>query len=105
MSAGAGAVCVTETMEYRQLADHGPCSLMSASRITLAHFSVSATTRFSKSAGDIGTGTLPRFARRALILGSARAAFISLLSVLTISAGVFLGAPMPCHVPVSYTNL
>ncbi len=37
----------------------------------------------------------PRSARRALILGSARPALISLLSLSTISAGVFFGAPMP----------
>ena len=37
----------------------------------------------------------PRSASRALILGSARAALISLLSLSMISAGVFLGAPTP----------
>ena len=56
---------------------------------------------FSKSAGDIGAGALPRFARRALILGSASATLISRLSLPTISAGVFLGAPMPCQVLAS----
>src|SRR5215472_7170447 len=52
-------------------------ALMLAARITLAHFSVSSTTIFSNSAGDIGIGTLPSSARRALIFSSARAAFIS----------------------------
>ena len=37
----------------------------------------------------------PRSASRAFILGSARAALISLLSLSTISAGVFFGAPTP----------
>ena len=37
----------------------------------------------------------PRSASRALILGSARPALISLLSLSTISAGVAFGAPMP----------
>jgi hypothetical protein len=38
---------------------------------------------------------LPRSANRAFIAGLASAALISLLSVPMISAGVFLGAPMP----------
>src|SRR5712671_7434651 len=91
----------TGPMEYRRGACHAHCSGMLASRITLAHFSVSSTIYFSNSAGDIGVGKLPRSARRALMVGSARAAFISLLSLSTISAGVFLGAPMPCHVLAS----
>ena len=40
----------------------------------------------------------PRSASRAFILGSARAALISLLSLSMISAGVFLGAPTPYQV-------
>src|SRR5262249_50733585 len=83
-------------MEYRH-----HWSLILASWITLAHLSVSAAMSFSKSLGDIGIGTLPRSARRPLILGSARAAFISLLSLSTISPDVFLGAPMPCQVLAS----
>ena len=43
----------------------------------------------------------PRSASRALILGSARTALISLLSLSTISAGVFLGAPTPYQVLAS----
>src|SRR5215468_8420473 len=39
----------------------------------------------------------PRAASRALILGSARAALISLLGLSTISVGVFLGTPIPCQ--------
>ncbi len=62
-----GSIRITRRVEYRQVADHRHCSLMLAARITLAHFSVSSTMSFSNSAGDIGAGTLPRSARRALI--------------------------------------
>src|SRR5215472_17282937 len=69
--------------------------LMPANLITLAHFSVSSAISFPKSAGDPGSATPPRSARRAFILGSSRAALTSLLSLSTISAGVALGAPRP----------
>src|SRR5262245_17411405 len=69
--------------------------LMLAARITLAHFSVSSAISFPNSAGDPGSATPPRSARRAFILGSSRAALTSLLSVSMILAGVFLGAPIP----------
>jgi hypothetical protein len=52
-------------------------------------------------AGDPGSGVPPRSARRALILGSAIAALISLLSLSMISTGVFLGAPTPVIVLAS----
>jgi len=68
---------------------------MPANLITLAHFSVSSAINLPNTAGDPGSATLPRSARRAFILGSARAALTSLLSLSTISAGVFLGAPIP----------
>src|SRR5262249_31879513 len=55
-----------------------------------------------KSAGDPTSGVLPRSASRALILGSARPALISLLSFSTISAGVTLGAPTPNKLLASY---
>jgi hypothetical protein len=48
-----------------------------------------------KSAGEPGSAVAPHSASRAFILGSARAALISLLSLSTISAGVVRGAPMP----------
>src|SRR6516162_8259286 len=64
--------------------------------ITLAHFSVSVTTNLAKSEGEPGNTAAPRSANRAFNLGSTRPALISLLSLLTMSAGVFLGAPMPC---------
>ena len=62
---------------------------------TLPHFSVSSARSLPKSAGESASGALPTSASRALILGSARAALTSVLSFATISAGVFLGAPMP----------
>src|SRR5262245_2969770 len=75
--------------------------LMPANLITLAHFSVSFAMNFPKSAGVIGIGTPPRSASRALILGSARPALNSLLSLSTISAGVPFGAPTPYQVLAS----
>src|SRR5262249_10330897 len=69
--------------------------LMLAALITLLHFSVSSAISFPNSAGESASTAPPRSARRALILGSARRALISLLSLLMISAGVFLGAPTP----------
>ena len=68
---------------------------MLAARITLPHFSVSSAMSLPKSAGEPASTVPPRSASRALILGSARPALISLLSLSTISAGVFLGAPTP----------
>src|SRR5262245_34605403 len=69
--------------------------LMPETLITLAHFSVSSAISFPNSAGDPGSTTPPRSARRAFILGSSRAALTSLLSLSTISAGVAFGAPTP----------
>src|SRR5262245_50873635 len=66
-----------------------------AARITLAHFSVSLAMSLPNSAGVIGIGAPPSSTRRALSLGSARAALISLLSLPMTSAGVPLGAPRP----------
>src|SRR6516225_4812174 len=63
--------------------------------ITLLHFSVSSAMSLPKSLGGPGSTVPPRSARRAFILGSARPALISLLSLSTISAGVALGAPTP----------
>ncbi len=55
----------------------------------------------SNSAGEPGSGSPPMAARRAFMPGSAIPALISLLSLSTISAGVFLGAHMPYHWLVS----
>ena len=68
---------------------------MPAARITFAHFSLSSTTSFPKSAGEPGSTVPPRSASRAFTLGSASAALISLLSLSTISAGVAFGAQTP----------
>ena len=68
--------------------------LIFANLITLAHFSVSPTISLPKSVGDPAS-TVPPNSSCALILRSARPALVSLLSLSTISAGVFLGAPRP----------
>src|SRR5262245_45696134 len=62
---------------------------------TLPHLSGSLTVRLPNSAGDPPSGVSPTSASRAFVLESPRTALISLLSLSTISAGVFLGAPMP----------
>src|SRR5262249_56224455 len=77
-------------------------ALMPANFTTLPHFSVSSAMSLPKPAGDPTSGTPPRSASRALILGSTRAALISLLSLSTISVGVLLGTPMPYHWLASY---
>src|SRR3954470_11824005 len=64
---------------------------------TFAHLSVSSTKSLPKSAGDVGNTAEPSSAYRALILGSARPALISQLSLSTISGGVLPGAPTPNH--------
>src|SRR5262245_46796606 len=76
-------------------ADHS--GLMPANLITLAHFSVSAAMNLPTSEAEPGITVPPKSASRALSLGSTRAALISLLSLLTISAGVPAGAPRPYH--------
>src|SRR5439155_7566346 len=79
----------------RDCSDHS--GLMLAARITLPHFSVSAAMSVAKSAVEPESTEPLRSVNRALILGSASAALISLLSLSMISAGVFLGAPTPIH--------
>ena len=69
--------------------------LMLASRITLAHFSVSSAMSLLNSAGVPASTVPPTSARRALILGSESAALISRLSLSTISAGVFFRGAKP----------
>src|SRR3984893_19258263 len=70
-------------------------ALMLPARITLLHLSVSSAMSLPKSAGEPASAVPPKSARCALILGSARAALISLLSLSMISAGVFLGTARP----------
>src|SRR6266446_4306117 len=74
-------------------ADRPHSALMLRARMTLPHFSVSSAMSLPKSAGEPGSTVPSRSASRALILGSARPALISLLSLSMISAGVPFGAP------------
>src|SRR5262249_18102891 len=62
---------------------------------------VSAAMRFPYSLDDSASTSPPSSAKRALIVGSARAALISRLSVSMISARVFFGAPIPARALVS----
>ena len=73
------------------------CALIPANLITFAHFSVSARMILPKSAGVFASAGVPRSASRALIFGSASAAFTSVLSFAMISAGVAFGAHSPLH--------
>src|SRR6185437_2552132 len=72
-------------------------ALIPANLTTLPHFSVSSAMRMPKSADESASPVPPMSASRALILGSASAALISVLSVAIISVGVSLGAPRPNH--------
>src|SRR5262249_59616538 len=81
------------------LPDHS--ALMLRARMTLPHFSVSSAMSLPKSGGDSASASPPRSASRALSLGSARPALISLLSFSTISAGVAFGAQTPYQVLAS----
>src|ERR1043166_7788554 len=92
-----GARARSETRFWKPTTDRTHSALMFAARITLAHFSVSSAMSLPKSPGDPGSTVLPRSANRALILGSARPPFVSFFGLSMISAGVFLGAPMPSH--------
>src|SRR5215510_6376535 len=79
---------------------YGSCAhstLMFANLTTLPHFSVSFATIFLKSAGEPAVTVTPNSASRAFTLGSARAAFISLLSLSTTSTDVPFGAAKPNH--------
>src|SRR5438105_1356032 len=66
-------------------------ALMLAARASLPHFSVSSLMNLPNSAGELGSAVPPSSASRVFIPGSTRPALISLLSLLTISADVFLG--------------
>src|SRR5262249_42019210 len=70
-------------------------ALMPVNLTTLPHFSVSSAISLLKSAREPSSTVPPRSASRAFMLGSARAALISLFSFSTISAGVAFGAPTP----------
>src|SRR5262247_2009322 len=70
--------------------------------MTFPHLSVSSAISLAKSAGEPASDTPPRSANRAFILGSATAAFSSLLSLVTMSIGVLFGAAMPHQLLASY---
>src|SRR5262245_30409259 len=72
-------------------------ALIPANFTTLAHLAVSSPIRFAQSAGEPAIAMPPRSRKRAFIRGSTRAALTCLLSLSTISAGVFLGTPRPYH--------
>src|SRR5438132_12595180 len=65
---------------------------MPTNLITLPHFSDSSAMSLPKPTSEPASAAASKSARRALIWGSARAAFISSFSLSTISGGVFLGA-------------
>src|SRR5262249_40780201 len=90
---GRVSVRLTDVMEYLSGAFENHSGLMFVDLITLAHFSVSSAISLPNSAGEPPRTVPPRSASRAFILGSARPALISLLSLSTIAAGVFSGAP------------
>src|SRR6267154_610810 len=73
--------------------DHS--GLRPANLTTLLHFSVSSAISFPKAAGEPASAVPPKSANRALIFGSERTALMSLLSLLMMSVGVFLGTPKP----------
>ena len=68
---------------------------MLAARITFPHLSVSSAISFSKPAGGPASTVTAKLREPGLHLGIGKAALISWLSLSTIAAGVFLGAPMP----------
>src|SRR5262245_22681032 len=70
-------------------------ALMLAARITLPHFSISPATNVLNLSGVFATAVAPKSANRALMSEFANPAFVSLLSLSTISIGVFLGTPTP----------
>src|SRR5262249_35621635 len=70
-------------------------ALRLAARITLPHFSISPATNVLNLSGVFATAVAPKSANRALMSEFANPAFVSLLSLSTISIGVFLGTPTP----------
>jgi hypothetical protein len=89
------ALRLTGFMEYAPRAHRPHYGLMLAAKITLPHFMVSSAISLAKSAGEPGSTVAPRLASRAWKLASARLALTCVFNLLMISAGVFLGAPMP----------
>ena len=79
----------------RMLAPERHSGLIFANLTTLAHFAVSSARSLPKPAGESLSTVPPKSAIRIFTFGSSSNAFTSTLSLLTMSAGVFLGAPMP----------
>src|SRR5262249_24155004 len=81
------------------LVNSAHCGLMLAALTTLPHFSVSVAISVPKSAGEPASAIPPKSPSRAFMLGSAKAALISLLRVSMISGGVAFGAAIPPKKP------
>src|SRR5262249_53187865 len=62
---------------------------------TLPHYTATSVMSLPKTAGEPASAASPKSASRAFILGSARAAFISLFSLSIILGGVLFGAATP----------
>src|SRR5262249_29448092 len=91
----AERVSATGVMGYAPRAHRPHYGVMLAAKITLPHFMVLSTISLAKSAGEPGSTVAPRLASRAWKLASARLALTCVFNLLMISAGAFLGAPMP----------
>src|SRR5262249_12381572 len=87
-----------DVIEYRTAPCLVYCALMFAALITLPHFSVSSAMSLPKSADDGASAVAPRSVRRALMLGCARPALISLFSLSRISVDVSLRPAAPSRV-------
>jgi len=95
--APAGCEFATERYGMSGIRFWNHSGLMPANLITFPHFSVSSAISLPNSAGEPGSTVAPKSAKRALIIGSARPAFTSLLSISMIAAGVSFGTPKPSH--------
>src|SRR5262245_8310583 len=97
--------CLFLTRSGHSQADHmeraievlGQTGVMPANFKTLPHFSVWCARSLPKSAGEPGSVEAPSSVNRACDLGSARTAFIALLTLSMASPGVLFGAPKPYH--------
>jgi hypothetical protein len=92
----------TDVTELRRGEDRAQSGLIFAARTTLPHLSVSLAMSLANSAGVIGIGVPPRSASRSLILGSARPALTSLLS-LSIFQWAYLSARRSRTTPLPHS--
>src|SRR6516165_954230 len=93
--AGAVIKCNQRPRMDLAISEQVHSDLIRANFITLAHFSKSSAMNLPNSAGDVAIGSTPKLTSCAFSLGSARATFVAALTLLTMWAGVFLGAPRP----------